>query len=78
LHDLEALWECACTGNVKKLLRTMSHAFPEAFCYERFAAGRGRNPDLYAIGIQPILIDKLSHEEALRETPAEDIMTLVA
>jgi hypothetical protein len=78
LPELQPLWECTCTGNVKKLLRTMSSAFPEEFCYERFAAGQGRNPDLYAIGIQPSLIDKLSNEDERRETPAEDIMTLVA
>jgi hypothetical protein len=56
----------------------MSRAFPEEFFYERFAAGRGRNPDLYAIGIQPSLIDKLSNEDEQRETPAADIITLVA
>jgi hypothetical protein len=60
-----------------ELLLTMSRAFPAEFFYERFKAGRGRSPDLYAIGIQPSLIDKLSNEDERRETPAEDIMTLV-
>jgi hypothetical protein len=78
LPELQTLWECTCTGNVKKLLQTMSYAFPAEFCYERLKAGQGRIPDLYAIGIQPSLIDKLSNEDALRETPAEGIMTLVA
>jgi len=78
LPALQVLWECTCTGNVKKLLRTMSSAFPEEFCYERFAAGRGRNPDLYAIGIHASLIDTLSNEDKLRVMPAEDLMTLVA
>ena len=78
LPELQGLWECTCTGNVKKLLRTMSSAFPEEFFYERFKEGRGRSPDLYAIGMQPSLIDKLSNEDVLRETPAEHIMTLVA
>jgi len=78
LPELQALWECTCTANVKQLLRTMSHAFPEEFCYELFAAGQGRNPDLYAIGIRPSLIAKLSNEDEQSETPVEDIMTLVA
>ena len=56
----------------------MGNAFPEGFFYERLKAGRGRSPDLYAIGIRPSLIDKLSNEDALRETTAEDIMSLVA
>ena len=76
LPDLEALWDCGSIANVKARLRTMSRAFPEELFYERFAAGRGRTPDLYAIGIRPSLIAKLSNEDALRETP--DIMTLVA
>jgi hypothetical protein len=78
LEELEALWDCGSIANVQARLRTMSRAFPEEFFYERFAAGQGRNPDLYAIGIQPSLIAKLSNEDALRETPAEDILTLVA
>jgi MarR-like DNA-binding transcriptional regulator SgrR of sgrS sRNA len=28
LPELQALWACTCTGNVKKLLRTMSKAVP--------------------------------------------------
>jgi len=78
LPELQTLWECTCTGNVKKLLRTMSRAFSEEFFYEEFAAGQGRNPALYAIGIQPSLIDKLSNEDEQRETLAEGIMLLVA
>ena len=62
----------------EKLLRTMSHAFPAEFHYERFKAGRGSKPALYAIGIHASLIDKLSHEDERRENPAEDILTLVA
>src|SRR6266446_4500104 len=73
LHDLEALWECACTGNVKKLLRTMGSAYPEEVFYERFDAGRGRHPALYAIGIHASLIDTLSNEDEQRETLAEDL-----
>jgi hypothetical protein len=56
----------------------MSRAFPNEFFLELFKEGQGRNPDLYVIGIQPSLIDKLSNEEALRKTPAEDIAILVA
>ena len=78
LPELQVLWACTCTANVKQLLQTMGRAFPEEFCYERLKEGQGRNPDLYAIGIQPSLIDKLFNEDALRETPAEDIMALVA
>src|SRR5215467_2593985 len=69
LPELQGIWECTCTGNVKKLLRTMSSAFPEEFCYERLKEGQGRIPDLYAIGIQPSLIDKLLNEDEWRETP---------
>ena len=78
LPELQALWACTCTANVKQLLQTMGRAFPEEFCYERLKAGRGRNPDLYAIGIQPSLIDKLSNKDERSESPAEDIMSLVA
>src|SRR5712691_9255630 len=78
LPELQGLWECSCTGNVKTYLLTMSDAFQNEFCYERFKAGQGRNPDLYAIGIHVALIDKLSNEDEQRETQAEDIMTLVA
>jgi hypothetical protein len=77
LEELEALWDCGSTAQVKARLRTMSKAFPEEFFYERLKEGQGRNPDLYAIGIHPSLIDKLPNEDALRETPAEDIMTLM-
>src|SRR5262245_7725960 len=51
LPELQTLWECICSGNVKKLLQTMGRAFPEEFFYERLKAGRGRNSALYAIGI---------------------------
>jgi len=56
----------------------MSRAFSEEFFYEEFAAGQGRNPALYAIGIQPSLIDKLFNEDEQRETAAATILTLVA
>jgi hypothetical protein len=75
---LKELWECGRHRNMGELLLTMSRAFPEEFFYERFKAGRGRSPDLYAIGIHASLIDKLPNEDTLRETPAEDIMPLVA
>jgi len=78
LPELQALWACTCTANVKQLLQTMGRAFPEEFCYERLKERQGRNPDLYAIGIQPSLIDTLSNEDKLRVMPAEDLMTLVA
>jgi hypothetical protein len=78
LNDLGALWHCGSIANVRKCLRTMSSAFPNEFCYERFKAGRGRKPALYAIGIQPSLIDTLLNEDAQRETPAEDILTFAA
>ena len=78
LADLEALWDCGSIANVKERLLTMSRAYPEEFFYERFEAGRGSKSAVYAIGIHASLIDKLSNEDALRETPVEDIMTLVA
>ena len=78
LADLEALWDCGSIANVKERLLTMSRAYPEEFFYERFEAGGGSKPAVYAIGIHASLIDKLSNEDALRETPVEDIMTLVA
>jgi hypothetical protein len=56
----------------------MSKALPEEFFYERLTEGQGRTPDLYAIGIRPSLIDKLSNEDILRETITEDNMILVA
>jgi len=56
----------------------MGSAYPEEVFYERFDAGRGSNAALYAIGIQPSLIDTLSNEDEQRETLTEDIMTLVA
>ena len=75
---LKELWECGRHRKMGELLLTMSQAFPEEFFYERFKAGRGRSPDLYAIGIHASLNDKLSNEDALRETLAADSMTLVA
>src|SRR6266849_2912561 len=63
LADLEALWECGSIANVKERLRTMSRAFPEEFFYERFAARRGSKAAVYALGIQPSLIDKLLTED---------------
>jgi hypothetical protein len=77
LADLEALWDCGSTAHVKARLQTMGKAYPEEFFYERFAAGHGRHLALYAIGIQPSLLAKLSNEDEHRETPAEDIMTLL-
>src|SRR6266849_2555346 len=59
---LKELWECGRNRNTGALLLTMSRAYPEEFFYERFKEGQGRNPALYAIGIQPSLIDKLSNE----------------
>jgi HNH endonuclease len=78
LSDLEALWDCGSPAHVKTRLLTMSRAYPEEFFYERLKEGQGRNSDLYAIGLQPSLIDRLSNEDEWSETPAEDIMTLVA
>ena len=78
LPELQVLWECKNTGNVKKLLQTMRLAFPNEFFIELSKSGQGRIPDLYAIGLQPSLIAKLSNEDEQRETPAEDSMTLVA
>src|SRR5262249_42745510 len=78
LPELQALWACTCTANVKQLLQTMGRAFPEEFCYERLKEGQGRNPDLYAIGIHASLIDKWSHKDERGESPVEHIMTLVA
>jgi hypothetical protein len=77
LPELQTLWACTCTANVKQLLRTMGRAFPEEFFYERLTEGQGRSPDLYAIGIRPSLIEKLSNEDEQSETPAEDIVILV-
>jgi hypothetical protein len=74
--ELQTLWQC--TGDVKKLLRTMSNAFPAEFHYERFKAGQGSKAAVYSIGIQPSLIDKLPDEDKQRVTPAVDIMLLVA
>lgn len=78
LPELQVLWACQSTGNVKQLLQTMGSAFSEEFFYERFEAGRRSKPALYAIGIHPDLIDRLSNEDERRETAAEDIMTFAA
>jgi hypothetical protein len=75
---LKELWECGRNRNTGALLLTMSRAYPEEFFYERFKEGQGRNPDLYAIGIQPSLIDTLLNEDEQRETSAEQIIPLVA
>jgi hypothetical protein len=78
LAHLNALWDCGSTAQVKARLKTMSKALPDAFCYEQFAAGQGSQPHLYAIGIQPSLIDKLLHGDQQPVPPAVDIMPLVA
>src|SRR5215510_15389696 len=41
LPELQVLWECMNTGNVKKRLQTMSRAFPNEFFLELFKPKEG-------------------------------------
>jgi hypothetical protein len=75
-HELQNLWQC--TTEPTKLLRTMSHAFPEDFHYERFTPGRGSKPAVYAIAVHESLIAKLPSEDTQQATAAQDRIAFVA
>jgi len=65
LPDLEVLWDCGSTAQVKARLRTMSNAYQEEFFYEQFPfpeEEQGKEPALYTIALQPSLIKRLLDE----------------
>src|SRR5215471_12710423 len=65
LPDLEVLWDCRYTAQVKARLRTMSKAYPEEYFYEQFPfpeEEQRKEPALYTIALQPSLIKRLLDE----------------
>jgi hypothetical protein len=65
LPDLEVLWDCGSSAQVKARLRTMSRAYPEEFFYEEFPLLEEENrkePTLYTIALQPSLIKRFFDE----------------
>jgi hypothetical protein len=76
--DLNAIWGCQ-SSKVSKILQTMMDAYPDEFFWRPLRNGRqGRKPTLFEIQIVPSLVEKLLKEDKQRETPAENITTLVA
>jgi hypothetical protein len=62
LEELEALWECGSTAQVKARLQTMSKAYSEEFFFEEFPFPEEEHRKelaLYTIALQPSLIKRL-------------------
>ena len=75
---LGALWECQ-SYNVPILLQKIQDTYPGEFFWKTLHRGRrGRKPSVFEVRITPGLVAKLLHEQEESETPAEDIMILVA
>jgi hypothetical protein len=74
---LGALWGCR-SGVVPSLLQKIQETYPGVFFWRALYSGRrGRKPSVFELRIAPGLVEKLLIENEQRETPAEDIMTLV-
>ena len=72
------LWGCR-SGDVPILLQKIEATYPGEFFWKALHRGRrGRKPSVFELRIVSNLSEKLLKEEEQRETPAEDIMTLVA
>src|SRR5712691_6727254 len=74
---LGALWGCP-SHAVPNLLQKMQAIYPDAFFWRALKSGqRGPKPSVFALRITSSLVDKLLNEDEQRETPAEDILTLI-
>src|SRR5215831_16139567 len=72
------LWGCQ-SYNIPILLRKIQEIYPDEFFWKALHSGRrGRKPSVFALQIASSLVEKLLNQDPLRETAAEDIMTLVA
>jgi hypothetical protein len=72
------LWGCQ-SYTVPILLQKIQETYPGEFFWRALTRGhRGPKPSVFELQITPSLVEKLLHEDEQRETPAEDIMTLVA
>ena|SRR5438445_4122006 len=75
---LGALWGCQ-SHHVPGLLQKIQETYPGEFFWRALHSGRrGRKPSVFEVRITPGLVAKLLHEQEESETPAEDIMILVA
>jgi hypothetical protein len=75
---LGKLWGCR-SGNVPSLLQKIQDTYPGEFFWRALHHGqRGPKPSVFELQLTPDLVEKLLNENAQRETPAEDIITLVA
>jgi len=72
------LWGCQ-SHDVPILLQKIQESYPDEFSWRALQRGhRGPKPSVFALQVSSSLVDKLLNEDEQRETPAEDIMTLVA
>src|SRR5215470_5060577 len=72
------LWGCQ-SYNIPILLQKIQEIYPDEFFLKALHSGRrGRKPSVFALQVTSSLVEKLLHEKQESETPAEDMMTLVA
>ena len=72
------LWGCQ-SQDVPILLQKMQESYPDEFFWRALYRGRrGPKPSVFTLQIASSLVEKLLIEDEQRETPAEDIMTIVA
>ena len=72
------LWGCQ-SYNIPILLQKIQEIYPDEFFWKALHSGRrGRKPSVFALQIASGLVEKLLNEDEQRETPAVDIMSLVA
>jgi hypothetical protein len=74
---LGVLWECQ-SYNVPIILQKIQETYSGEFFWKTLHRGRrGPKPSVFELRIMPGLVEKLLIGDEQRETPAEDIMTLV-
>src|SRR5215510_12263182 len=72
------LWGCQ-SHDVPILLQKMQESYPDEFSWRAIQRGhRGPKPSVFALQMASSLVEKLLNEQEKSETPAEDILTLVA
>ena len=72
------LWGCQ-SHDVPILLQKMQESYPDEFSWRAIQRGhRGPKPSVFALQMTSSLVEKLLNEQEESETPAEDILTLVA
>src|SRR5215475_2679031 len=74
---IDLLWGCQ-SYDVPILLQKIQETYPGEFFWRAIYRGRrGPKPSVFTLQIASSLVDKLLNEDEQRETPAEDIMSLV-